>query len=268
MTRTLSLIALGTLLLAGAATAAQPAPGEHLAFVACPIVRDTAHPCWLAEYRGELYYLGPQGGSSSPFIAPQLRHRALVEGRLTDAPRICGGRVLEQVTASVLPEVDDRCNTILPADGYPDPPTIERGPAPTHRDNTRRRPRPPIEDPPQPFVPREYQVQFTFDVEEAFSGNPFHPGVRPIQSAARYALALGQDARVRITGHRARVRLSDGSELLERPDIAQRRARYIAETLRGLGVPGELIQIVAPGPAIGDQPTDRRAVIEVAPATP
>ncbi|MGY1411013.1 MULTISPECIES: hypothetical protein [unclassified Luteimonas] len=268
MTRTLPSIALAALLLAGAAPAAQPGPGEHLAFVACPIVRDTAHPCWLAEYQGELYYLGPQGGSSSPFIAPQLRHRALVEGRLTDAPRICGGRVLEDVTASVLPEVDDRCNTILPADDHPDPPTVERGPAPTHRDNTRLRRRPPIEDLPQPFVERDYQVQFTFDVEEAFIGNPSHTGVRPIQAAARHALALGDAARVRITGHRARVRLSDGSDLFERADIAQRRARYLVQTLHGLGVPAQLIEVLPSAPVVGDRPTDRRAVIQVSPASP
>ena len=36
---------------------------QNLSFVTCPIVRDTKTvPCWLAEYNGETYYLGNQGG--------------------------------------------------------------------------------------------------------------------------------------------------------------------------------------------------------------
>jgi hypothetical protein len=253
-------------LAAASAQATAPAPGQSLAFVACPMVRDTPHPCWLAEYDGQLYYLGPQGGSSSPFIAPQLRHKALIEGRVSDAPRICGGIVLEHAAAAVLPEVDDSCNTILPADGHANPPTIERGPAPTPIDNTLVRARPAIEDPKPPFDERRYQVLFTFDWEEAFIGNPFHPGVFPVQQAARYARALGEDVQVRITGYRARARLSDGTELYERQDIAQRRADYLAQTLRGLGVPAHAIHITPPGQQIGDTPNDRRAVIQVIPA--
>ena len=49
-------------------------------FVACPIVRDTkTQPCWLAEYEGELYYLGQQSGVANDFYPPQLGHLALVE---------------------------------------------------------------------------------------------------------------------------------------------------------------------------------------------
>ena len=51
-------------------------------FVACPIVRDTkTQPCWLAEYEGELYYLGQQSGVANDFYPPQLGHLALVKAR-------------------------------------------------------------------------------------------------------------------------------------------------------------------------------------------
>ena len=54
---------------------------ENLSFVTCPIVRDTKTvPCWLAEYKGETYYLGNQGGVAQDFYPPQLNHEVLVEG--------------------------------------------------------------------------------------------------------------------------------------------------------------------------------------------
>src|SRR5208283_3530544 len=61
-------------------------------FVACPIVRDTKTvPCFLAEYEGELYYLGIQQDITSEFHPPQLKHEVLVEGQVAEAPRVCGG---------------------------------------------------------------------------------------------------------------------------------------------------------------------------------
>jgi len=245
----------------------RPAPsevGKELAFVACPLVRDTEHPCWLAEYEGTLYYLGPQGGSSSPFIAPQLNHKALIEGRIAASPPICGGVVLEDVVASVLPEVDRSCNSILPAEGYPSPPTIERGPAPTHRDNTIVRRRPPIEAPQPPFDERAFVVQFTFDVDEAFIGNPFHTGVRPIQEAVRYALA-SEARRVRVIGQRAQVKLSNGEWLRERADIGERRARYVAETMTRLGVEQRAISVEWSESPVGNRREDRAVRIVVTP---
>jgi len=54
-------------------------PANRRNFVACPIVRDTKTlPCWLAEYEGELYFLGLQGGGASEFYPSQLNHEALV----------------------------------------------------------------------------------------------------------------------------------------------------------------------------------------------
>src|SRR5688500_2823828 len=86
-------------------------------FVSCPIVRDTATvPCWLAEYDGELYFLTIQSDVSAPVTPPWLGHRVLVEGTVSNEPRICGGVVLKPVHLSVLPERDASCTTILPAE--------------------------------------------------------------------------------------------------------------------------------------------------------
>ena len=82
---------------AGPAQQAAARPGERRQFVACPIVRDTkTQPCWLAEYEGELYYLGQQSGVASDFYPPQLGHQALVEGTVGQG-RVCGGIPLQPV---------------------------------------------------------------------------------------------------------------------------------------------------------------------------
>ena len=54
--------------------AAAPSPTERRQFLTCPIVRDTkTQPCWLAEYQGELYYLGQQSGVAGDFYPVGLR---------------------------------------------------------------------------------------------------------------------------------------------------------------------------------------------------
>ena len=99
-----------------AAWAASP-PANHRNFVSCPIVRDTTSvPCWLAQHEGELYFLTLQTDVSAPVTPPWLGHKVLVEGVVSDEPRITGGIVLNPVSLSVLPELDGSCNTMLPAE--------------------------------------------------------------------------------------------------------------------------------------------------------
>ena len=82
---------------------------QNLSFVTCPIVRDTKTvPCWLAEYKGETYYLGNQGGVAQDFYPPQLNHEVLVEGIIAEGPRVCGGVPLRPVKTSVFLEIN-RC---------------------------------------------------------------------------------------------------------------------------------------------------------------
>ena len=101
---------------------------QNLSFVTCPIVRDTKTvPCWLAEYKGETYYLGNQGGVAQDFYPPQLNHEVLVEGVVAEGPRVCGGIPLRPVKTSVFLEINRACNTILPAEDGIDAP--ERSPS-------------------------------------------------------------------------------------------------------------------------------------------
>ena len=80
---------------------------QNLSFVTCPIVRDTKTvPCWLAEYKGETYYLGNQGGVAQDFYPPQLNHEVLVEGVVAQGLRVCGGIPLRPVKTSVFLEIN------------------------------------------------------------------------------------------------------------------------------------------------------------------
>jgi hypothetical protein len=114
MTRRLSIKAalfLGAFAMSATAHAAERAQ-RSLAFVACPIMRDTTTvPCWLAEYEGELYYLTIQVDTTVDLRAPQLGYKVLVEGSPSDKPRICGGIPLEPVQLSVMPERSPECQT-------------------------------------------------------------------------------------------------------------------------------------------------------------
>jgi len=218
-------------------------------FVACPIVRDTkTQPCWLAEYEGELYYLGQQGGVANDFYPPQLGHLALIEG-VVGQGRVCGGIPLQPVKVSVLRELTPACRTMLPAeDGIEAPPPIPapRGPAPS-------------------WVkidgPGDVTLYFDFD-NDFFS---LHLTVALTDLAKHVAQVKA--SRVEVTGFRASTRLSNGQVMTERDGMGSIRARKVADTLAGLGVPASLISVSAPAqaqPADGvNDPWNRRVQIMV-----
>jgi hypothetical protein len=109
------------------AAAQQRPPADRRNFLACPIVRDTKTvPCWLAETDGETYFLGIQEDTGAAWYPPQLGHRVLVEGTISNEPRVCGGVVLKPVVTSVMPELDASCNTMLPAEDGLDAPSGTR----------------------------------------------------------------------------------------------------------------------------------------------
>lgn len=214
------------------AFAAAPAP-QRLSFVACPMVRDTRTvPCWLAEYRGELYFLTLQTDVSAPVNPPWLGHRVLVEGVISDGPRICGGRVLEPLALSVLPELDASCNTVLPAeDRYdldfepPRPPGPSRG-------------RLAFGDPARASAASAADARhanlavtlaYEFDGMVAFR---HAQQLQRILDAARASHAR----ELRITGYRAASRLSDGTVMRERASIGRERAEQIRGLLQGAGL--------------------------------
>jgi outer membrane protein OmpA-like peptidoglycan-associated protein len=234
------------------ASARQTAPAaERRQFVACPIVRDTkTQPCWLAEYGGELYYLGQQGGVANDFYPPQLGHQALVEGTVGSG-RICGGIPLQPVKVSVLRELSAACRTMLPAeDGIDAPPPIPapRGPAPSWVK-----------------VESRDRVTLFFDFDNDFLS--LHV-TTALTNIAKY-VAEARASRVQVTGFRAATRLSSGEVLTEREGMGDIRARKVAQTLTGLGVAAALVAVSAPPqaqPADGvNDPWNRRVEIRVIP---
>lgn len=242
-----------------------PEAGERLNFVSCPIVRDTERvPCWLAEYEGELYFLGIQLDLQSPFFPPQLKHDALVEGVVSDKPRICGGIVLEPVRVATLPELNPLCNTILPAEGH----KIENarrgtGPDPINLSATNQRKARQVEQYSPPYEPRSYTVYFDFDSEYMPSRS-----TRVVTEAMRYATAANAK-KVVVTAHRGSALLSNGRKMVEQEALPEIRARKIHESLADIGVKAETIssswnETVEPADGIDDFET-RRVEIVVTP---
>jgi outer membrane protein OmpA-like peptidoglycan-associated protein len=230
-------------------------------FVACPIVRNTYVPCWLAQHEGELYYLGPQGDLGAPFRAPQLKHRALIEGVVSDEPRICGGIVLKDVNVSVLPELDESCNTILPAEGHSDPPH-HRTPGPSNSE-PEGRPRPAREAPKPPFTPQSFDVPFEFDVGQRL----FSRESQNVTAAARYALA-SKARQVEVIGYRGGALLSSGERMMEREDVGTQRAEMVRNMLIHAGVAPQALRVHAMAAEAPDGIEDyklRRATIIVTP---
>jgi hypothetical protein len=218
------------LMLASSAAAA-PGPGDRLSFVSCPMVRDTSSvPCWLAEYEGETYFLTLQTDVSAPVNPPWLGHRVLVEGIVSARDPVCGGRVIEPVTLSVLPELDASCNTVLPAEeryelGFepPRPPGPSRGRL-AFGDPTARGAGQGV-----PVAQDEFTLSYEFDGMVVFR---HAQGLQRILEAAR----AGHVTRIDITGFRSASRLSNGTVMRERESIARERAGQIRELLRGAGL--------------------------------
>jgi len=252
------------LLISFGATTVQAAE-QRLNFVSCPILRDTKTvPCWLAEYKGELYYLGIQQDAAAEFYPPFLGHKVLAEGVVSDEPRICGGVVLKPVHISNLPELDLSCNTMLPAEDQYTVPFAVRGPGPNPKPSLNRRVggAPPQAAPKAPAAKTSFTVYYDFDTDWA------NRWARVLGDAANLAKASNA-AEVQIVAYRASVKLSDGQDFVERKDIAERRAKRLEQTFEELGIPASTIEVTwKDNPAQGVGADDyklRRAEITVTP---
>lgn len=212
-------------LLSEAATASN----KHVSFVTCPIFRDAARQCWLAEYGGELYYIGRFGMGP----APQLLHKVLVEGTIADEPRSCGGTVLEPIYISTLPEIDYSCNTVLPDNGDR-PSELTLMDMPPERLSLIGQELP---VPQPPYIDRKYVLDFEFN-------NTFLHQLmqREVETAAKYAIAGGA-SRITVTGYTASSKLDTGEMLTERDTIAEERARLVGEALIALGVKDRIVKV-------------------------
>lgn len=200
--------------------------GQQRNFVACPIVRDTRTvPCFLAEYGGELYYLGIQQDITSDFHPPQLKHEVLVEGRIAEGPRVCGGIPLQPVSISVIKEVNLTCNTLLPAEPGIEAPPATRGPGPASKPlGSARAAAEPLTG------AQEFTILYAFDDDYLeYAGNSV------VTRAADYAKRIGASS-VKVSGYSATTVLSNGNRLVEKVGLAEKRAQNIATLLRGLGV--------------------------------
>jgi outer membrane protein OmpA-like peptidoglycan-associated protein len=231
--------------------------GQQRNFVSCPIVRDTKTvPCFLAEYEGEIYYLGIQQDITSEFHPPQLKHEVLVEGRIAEGPRVCGGIPLRPVAISVLKEVNLACNTLLPAEPGIDAPAAPRGPGPSsRRPETRSTAREALTG------HQEFTILYAFNDDYLeYAAN------QVVSEAAAYAKRIGA-SKVKVAGYRATTVLSNGNRLIEKTGLAEKRAQNIATLLRGLGVPGVTLEWKnEPEPGDGQtDPSRRRVTILVDP---
>lgn len=290
-TTTLSLVA---------ALAVMPALAQNraISFVACPIFQDTnTVPCWLAEYEGETYFLGIQTDASG-WSPPWQGHKVLVEGTITDNPRVCGGIVLESTAkpyerrlsgtsagvplpnppvTSVMRELDNSCRTVRPEQARFNTIEPRRGPGPNvppeartpeqvaaaaaARAAAQREREAPLVP---PFQPREYEMLYEFDSELAVFT------VGQVQEALEYARKLGK-SRISVIGYRASSLLSNGQQLAEAPFIARRRAQELETTLRMLGLPeGSTLDVSWDDTIIAGTGRDdwslRRAIVRVTPS--
>lgn len=230
---------------------------QQRSFVACPIVRDTKTvPCFLAEYDGEVYYLGIQQDITAAFHPPQLKHEVLVEGRVAEGPRVCGGIPLQPVSISVLKEVNLSCNTLLPSEPGVEAPAALRGPGPSSKPlEINRAPRESLTG------RQEFTALYAFNDDYLdFAGD------RVVTEAAAYAKRIVASS-VKIAGYRATTLLSNGDRLTEKAGLAERRAQNIATILGGLGVSGVTVEWKnEPEPGDGRMdPSRRRVTILVSP---
>lgn len=230
------------------------APPTQRNFVACPIVIDAQDvPCWVAEYEGERYFLTVQTGRSyGVTFAPQLKHKVLVEGTVTDEPRICGGIVLKDVKLSVMEyEVSPECNTILPGDGYKtvgprpiipdgDPPWGKSTAVPLQVDPSilPRAVQAKMKEKAAAKEPMEFVVPYFFDSNYL----PFPAEQATVDQAAEFA-TMTNARRVEVVGYRGSVVLSNGEIMTERAGLAEARARKVADILMDFGVPESALQV-------------------------
>ncbi len=237
----------------------------RMAFIGCPILMDSEPtPLWLIEHEGETYFLRAQQNLSADVHHPQLMHEVLVEGVVSDEPRVAGGKVLNPLQISVMRELNPACSEKRPAQTGVGVQAAKRPPGPgpsgenrdaanqvkqAMRDKLNRPPADYVADP----VPRErrvFDVPYTFDSDYTWA---YRTGPLP---AAEFARDLDASL-VEVHVYRGSVRLDDGSVLPERADVVDDRRDKIREILEHYFIPRERTRYIlhrepAPADGIGD----------------
>lgn len=232
-------LALGSLAVAAPATAQQ-----HVAFVTCPVAQDTgprSDVCFFVRHQGVRYgvVIPPDWGK------PQLGHKLLVEGVVTDGPQECAGVPIKG-RASVLPELSLDCNEIAPATPEILALKLERRPDITEEQRAMI-----LADPssslqimrlaslpvPEVVLGRTETIYFPFERDRA-SG----PDAMVLLELARLAQAT-PDVEISVRAFRGATLLDDGEALTEREDMARLRGEKMTAILIGLGVPERSIDL-------------------------
>ena len=222
-------ITAASVFLVAASAIADPVVGKHVSFITCPIFRDAAQQCWLAEAQGELFAIG-----KNPFATiPQLLHKVLVEGVVAAEPRSCGGVVLQPVHISVLPEIDRSCDTVLNDNGSKstDPSFADLPPELLNMIGE------PLPTPPGPYFDKTVVLLYGFDSTFFAQENQ-----QALEVAAKYAVAA-KAKHIEITGFAARSKLDDGTLMVENAAVADQRAKAVSVALIGLGINPSSIKI-------------------------
>jgi hypothetical protein len=237
-----------------ATAVAQPTPGTPLSFITCPIVRDmgpNSEICFFIEHEGVTYGITPRSG----FGSPQLKHRVLVEGRVVDGPKVCGGVPFEG-RVSVLQEIDLNCNQIVPYDGKSPgrvsglfhsglPEQLALTEELTRRAKTDPSATvtpaiyvpPPPPPPKPPYEERRLTIHYPF-AQDRGPGGP----MGNLVDLARYAAAIRARS-VTIVGQAGSSKLSNGEVLTEDLSLARTRAQKAADIMIGLGVPAKVVHV-------------------------
>lgn len=231
------LIALAALVAVSAPQLGGQTP-KRINFVGCPIVQDTPTvPCWLSEYEGQEYYLGIQTDISAEFDPPYLGHQVLVEGIVSDEPRVCGGVVLKPVMVSPLPELDQSCSVIRPAVPQFTVPFAPRPPGPSGGRLAFDPPPSSTAELKPPYGAKSFDL--FYDVDMLVMGR--HAGV--LTDIFNYAQKI-RGARLKVSAFRGSTKLSNGRVLTERVGISKARAEEVTELFEGAGVPRSSIQSI------------------------
>jgi outer membrane protein OmpA-like peptidoglycan-associated protein len=205
-----------------------------VAFVACPIYRDTdsgrKSGCWLAEDPAT----GIRYDVTDAPTKPQVGKMSYFEGIATGDRDTCGGIVLRPVRSSVL---EDTCpRAIIPAEQFKGRPFILPDEVLKPTWEPRVLPMP-------PYTTKEFHIVFDL-------GSDFHIyqyAELILEKISLYVKASRPKA-VIVTGYAATKPIDvSGRSLAEPLSLARSRAEGTAEALTRLGVDRELIRVTTDG---------------------
>jgi len=240
----------------------------YVSFVACPVARHQGpwrDVCFIARHEGREYALR----NPPDYGEPQLKHRILVEGRIVEGEEHCGAQLLDG-RFSILREIDQNCNEIIPYTGPitdTPPPNLRRQGAYVSDDPQWAHLHPsvrpvmnqlpdlavlPLPEGP-PWQPQRQTIYYPFDSDRA-SG----PDMAQLVQLVEYAVA--SNARFEIRSYQGQSLLDSGEVMTERPGMARQRAEKLRDILIGLGIDESRLTIAwEPEPIVGTGREDWRS---------